>query len=110
MVLYSDSYCCLTICTGRIFIEQVLLAIAILSIFFMFRGNITNFLLWPRVLSNEEILNLAGNCECPIDYFVAMTVNNSVFHGAASYSFPKECPKLSSIMPETFEEWEPYIN
>ena len=61
---------------------------------FLFSGNITNFIIWPTVLTNQKILNVARKCECPPDYAVAMTLDKSEMFGEAWYTFPDECPTL----------------
>ena len=58
----------------------------------IFSGNITNLMIWPRVLSDQEINNIATKCECPQDYSVAMTMDRSELHGEAYYSVPDKCP------------------
>ena len=34
-------------------------------------------MIWPRILTDQEISNIARNCECPLDYAVAMTLDKS---------------------------------
>ena len=51
-------------------------------------------MVWPRVLSDQEINNIATKCECPQDYSVAMTMDRSELHGEAYYSVPDECPTV----------------
>ena len=45
-------------------------------------------MIWPRVLSDQEINNIVTKCKCPQDYSVAMTMDRSELHGQAYYSFP----------------------
>ncbi|CAK8690770.1 unnamed protein product [Clavelina lepadiformis] len=59
-----------------------------------FHGNITNPMMWPRVLSEDEISNLAHRCECPDDFAIAFTLDRAEFFGAATYSKPDICPTL----------------
>ncbi|XP_076806533.1 neuronal pentraxin-2-like isoform X1 [Clavelina lepadiformis] len=59
-----------------------------------YNGNITNLMIWPRVLSQNEIINLAYNCECPVDYVIALTRNRVELFGEAYYSIPDTCPTL----------------
>ena len=58
----------------------------------IFSGNITNLMVWPRILSDQEIKNIATKCECPQGYSVAMTMDKSELYGEAYYSVPDECP------------------
>ena len=60
----------------------------------LFSGNITNLMIWPRVLTDQEISNIANECLCPQDYSVAMTMDKSEMYGEAYYSVPEECPVL----------------
>ena len=60
----------------------------------IFSGNITNFMIWPRVLTDQEISNIARNCECPVDYAVAMTLDRVELHGETQYSLTDQCPIL----------------
>ena len=71
----------------------MLCSLSSLSIrYFIFSGNITNFMIWPRVLTNQEISEIASNCRCPHDYAVSMTLDRSEMLGEASYSVPERCP------------------
>ena len=51
-------------------------------------------MIWPRILTDQEILNIARNCECPLDYAVAMTLDKSEMVGEASYTLRDDCPTL----------------
>ena len=51
-------------------------------------------MIWPRILTDQEILSIAGKCECPPDYAVAMTLDKVEMAGEASYSLPDQCPTL----------------
>jgi len=42
------------------------------------------------VLSDDEIERIAGNCECSINYFVAMTVDRVELFGSAEYQIVSE--------------------
>ena len=59
-----------------------------------FRGNITNFMIWPRVLTAEEISNIAHNCQCPSDYAVIMNDDDISLHGAARRNVVGACPTV----------------
>ena len=59
-----------------------------------FSGDITNFMIWPRVLTAQEISNIARKCECPSDYAVAMTLDKSEMIGDASYILRGQCLTL----------------
>ncbi|CAK8690771.1 neuronal pentraxin-2-like isoform X2 [Clavelina lepadiformis] len=59
-----------------------------------YNGNITNLMIWPRVLSQNEINNLAYNCQCPVDYVIALTLDRVELFGEAHYSIPDTCPTL----------------
>ena len=58
----------------------------------IFSGKIANLMIWPRVLSDQEIKDIVTKCECPQDYSVAMTMDRSELHGEAYYSVSDECP------------------
>ena len=59
-----------------------------------FSGNITNLMIWPRILTDQEISNIAKECLCPQDYSVSMTMDKSEMYGEVYYSVPEECPVL----------------
>ena len=58
---------------------------------YYFSGNITNFMIWPRVLTDQEISNIARKCECPPDYSVAMTLDKVEMMGEATYTYLDGC-------------------
>lgn len=51
-------------------------------------------MMWPRVLSNQEIRNIAEQCICPQDYSLAMTMDRSELNGEAYYTNPDSCPTI----------------
>ncbi|XP_076807615.1 pentraxin-4-like isoform X2 [Clavelina lepadiformis] len=55
-------------------------------------GTFTNMMIWPRVLSEDEISNIAYKCECPLDYAIALTLDRTELYGEATYSIPNACP------------------
>ncbi|XP_076805675.1 C-reactive protein-like [Clavelina lepadiformis] len=57
-----------------------------------FHGNITNPMMWPRVLSEDEISNLVHRCECPVDHAITFTLDRAELYGSATYSIPDVCP------------------
>ena len=62
--------------------------------FLSFKGNISNFVVWPRVLSDDEIEGIARHCKCPLDYSVAMTIDRVELDGDARNRVEPECMVL----------------
>ena len=62
-----------------------------------FSGNFTNLMIWPRVLSDQKVKDIATKCECPQDYSVAMTMNRSELYEEAYCSVPDECPTYKKL-------------
>ncbi|XP_076806633.1 neuronal pentraxin-1-like [Clavelina lepadiformis] len=57
-----------------------------------FNGNLTNFFIWPRILSQDEIGDIAWQCHCPRDYVIDLSLGKSVTNGEVSHSMPDICP------------------
>jgi len=51
-------------------------------------------MVWPRVLSDDEIERVARQCICPVDYSVAMTMDRVELNGNAEYRYDTECKIL----------------
>ncbi|XP_078492184.1 pentraxin-related protein PTX3-like [Ciona intestinalis] len=61
-----------------------------------FSGQITNFLIWPRVLRDDEVRSIVTSCECPRDHAVMMSPDRVEIHGQASYNVSVSCPVLTT--------------
>ncbi|CAK8678607.1 unnamed protein product [Clavelina lepadiformis] len=57
-----------------------------------FRGTIIDFLLWPRILSTDEIKAIYYRCHCPLDYRVNLSMDNVELFGAAEHFVNGTCP------------------
>jgi len=51
-------------------------------------------MVWPRVLSDDEVEGVALHCKCPVDYSVALTMDRVELHGEAGYRVDSECVVL----------------
>jgi len=58
----------------------------------VFRGNITNFVIFPRLLTNEEVYNIAHNCIYPVDVIVRPQLPDVSLHGGATATILDVCP------------------
>jgi len=59
-----------------------------------FSGNLTNFMMYPRLLTVDEIHKIAYNCQHPEHVIIRPQTNNIEWNGEATVSYPKECPIL----------------
>ncbi|XP_076810503.1 neuronal pentraxin-1-like [Clavelina lepadiformis] len=59
-----------------------------------FSGNITNPMIWPRLLTASEISGIVRHCVCPKDYAIVMTLDRVELHGNVEYFIPDVCPTL----------------
>lgn len=57
-------------------------------------GSITNFMVWPRVLTDDEINRMATSCACPKDYTISFPANLVERRGDLQFSVPQDCPRL----------------
>ncbi|CAK8684472.1 unnamed protein product [Clavelina lepadiformis] len=60
-----------------------------------FNGNLSNFFIWPRILSQDEIGDIAWQCHCPKDYVIDLSLGKSVTNGKVSHSIPDTCPNAT---------------
>nr|XP_039270429.1 neuronal pentraxin-1-like isoform X1 [Styela clava] len=58
-----------------------------------YKGQISNFMMWDRELETREIRVMADEgCECPRDYFAALTPDSVTLAGGVSAKVMKKCP------------------
>jgi len=59
-----------------------------------FSGNLTNFMIYPRLLSDTEIRGIAFHCQHPDDVIIRPQLTNIEWNGQATVSHPVACPKV----------------
>ncbi|CAK8678606.1 unnamed protein product [Clavelina lepadiformis] len=57
-----------------------------------FRGTITDFLLWPNILSEADIKAIYYRCHCPLDYRVNLSMDSVELFGATEHFVNGTCP------------------
>merc|ERR1712098_673029 len=58
-----------------------------------FYGDITNFMIWPRVLADSEVNNIMTSCICPTDYAIKMSMDRVETYGGVTYTIRPAPPK-----------------
>ncbi|XP_076817047.1 serum amyloid P-component-like [Clavelina lepadiformis] len=59
-----------------------------------FRGTIHNFMMWPRILSAEEIWKIVSKCHYPVDVVVQTTIDKIEWNGEVGLLHPEQCITL----------------
>jgi len=59
-----------------------------------FSGSITNFMIYPRVLDDDEIYNIASHCKHPLDVLLRPQLHNVEKYGQAEITVSRKCPTL----------------
>lgn len=59
-----------------------------------FSGRITNFMIYPRVLHDDEILGIAQDCKHPLDVVLRPQISNVEKYGQAEIAVSRTCPTL----------------
>ena len=61
---------------------------------FSFSGEISNFVMWPRILTSTEIHGIVYDCEYPEDFVIRPQLTNIEWNGEAEVEILEECPHL----------------
>jgi len=58
-------------------------------------GSISNLMVWSRVLTNDEVTQIANSCVCPKDFVVSFPHSQVERHGDVQFAIPDHCPRLA---------------
>ena len=70
---------------------------------FVCSGNLTDVVMYTRLLSDMEVYDIAHKCKYPIDAVIVPDVDNTETHGKARVSYLASCPTKGTVIVHHIE-------